>query len=195
MEFLDNVQEARYFIEENARKEDTEINLDPAGIQENAECEYEGIINHPDYLEFDFEALEQEVKRKTIERTKTFLFDDFEKLLDKTRKMDFYQKKVLESAIKYARRLRKHLKSKNPFQNAPNMMVHGGAGSGKSTVINIMKQWIYRILQTSGDNPECPYILVTAPTGTAAANIRGQTLHSTFGFSFGNEHFSLSDKI
>ena len=51
-------------------------------------------------------------------------------------------------------------------------MVHGGAGSGKSTVINIMKQWIQRILQMSGDNPDCPYLLVTAPTGTAAANIR-----------------------
>ena len=52
-------------------------------------------------------------------------------------------------------------------------MVHGGAGSGKSTVINVMKQWFHRILQSSGDNPDCPYILVTAPTGTAAANIRG----------------------
>ena len=109
--------------------------------------------------------------------------------------MDFYQKKVLESAVGFARSLRKSLKSKTLFRKAPNIMVHGGAGSGKSTVINIMKQWIQRILQTSGDNPECPYLLVTAPTGTAAANIRGQTLHSTFGFSFGNEHYSLSDKI
>ena len=50
------------------------------------------------------------------------------------------------------------------------------------------------ILQISGDSPECPYILVTAPTGTAAANVKGQTLHTAFGFSFGNEHFSLSDK-
>ena len=46
----------------------------------------------------------------------------------------------------------------------------------------------------SGNNPDCPYLLITAPTGTAAANIRGQTLHSTFGFSFGNEYYSLSDK-
>ena len=62
------------------------------------------------------------------------------------------------------------------------------------TVINILKQWIQLILQTSGDNPDCPYIFITVPTGTAAANIKGQTLHSTFGFNFGNEHFSLSDK-
>ena len=34
----------------------------------------------------------------------------------------------------------------------------------------------------------------TAFTGTAAANIRGQTLHNAFSFGFGNEFFSLSDK-
>ena len=39
-----------------------------------------------------------------------------------------------------------------------------------------------------------PYVVVAAPTGTAASNIRGQTLHSAFGFNFGNKHYSLSDK-
>ena len=39
-----------------------------------------------------------------------------------------------------------------------------------------------------------PYILLCAPTGTAAVNIKGQTLHSAFSFSFGNEFFSLNDK-
>ena len=194
MEFLENVQEARYFAEENKRNEETEVILDPEGIQENDDCEYEGIINHPDYLEIDFEALEQEVKKKTMEKAKKFLFDDLEILMDKTRKLDFYQNKVVESAIKYSRGLVKHLKSKNSLPDPPKMMVHGGAGAGKSTVINVMKQWVHRILQASGDNPECPYILVTAPTGTAAANVRGQTLHTAFGFSFGNEHYSLSDK-
>ena len=71
----------------------------------------------------------------------------------------------------------------------------GRSGAGKSTVINILKQWLHHILQQPGDNPDCPYVLVAAPTGTAAANVRGQTLHSSFGFSFGNEHFSLSDKV
>jgi len=73
-------------------------------------------------------------------------------------------------------------------------MVHGGAGCGKSTVINILKQWVHLILQKPGDNPDHPYVLVVAPTGTAAANVRGQTMHSAFAFPFGNEHFSLSDK-
>ena len=75
-----------------------------------------------------------------------------------------------------------------------NLMVHGGAGCGKSTVINILKQWVHLILQRPGDNPDNPYLIVAAPTGTAAANIKGQTMHSAFAFPFGNEHYSLSDK-
>ena len=38
------------------------------------------------------------------------------------------------------------------------------------------------------------YVVLCAPTGTATVNIKGQTLHSTFGFTFGDEHYSLSDK-
>ena len=74
------------------------------------------------------------------------------------------------------------------------MIIHGGAGCGKSTVINILKQWAHLILQQPGDDPDCPYVLVCAPTGTAASNIRGQTMHTAFGFSFSNQFFSLSDK-
>ena len=38
-------------------------------------------------------------------------------------------------------------------------------------------------------------IIKAAFTGTAAANIKGQTLHSAFSFSFGNNFFSLGDKV
>ena len=89
---------------------------------------------------------------------------------------------------------KKALKLKNKPKNPPQQIVLGGAGSGKSTVINILKQWIHLIMQKPGDNPNCPYLLVSAPTGTAAANVKGQTMHSAFSFPFGNEHYSLSDK-
>ena len=114
--------------------------------------------------------------------------------LKKTRNLDFYQRKVIEKGIKYCRNLVKSLKSKNSPCNPCNTIVLGGAGSGKSTVINILKQWIHLILKREGDNPDCPYVIVVAPTGTAAANVRGQTLHSALGFNFGNKHYSLSDK-
>ena len=89
----------------------------------------------------------------------------------------------------------KALKNKNEIPEPCTTIVMGGAGSGKSTVINILKQWIHLILKKKGDNPDCLYVIVTAPTGTAASKVRGQTLHSAFGFNFGNKHYSLSDRI
>ena len=74
-------------------------------------------------------------------------------------------------------------------------MVHGGAGAGKSTVINVVALWFQKILQQEGDSIDQPYVLKTSFTGCAAANIEGLTLHKAFGFAFGNQHFSLSDKI
>ena len=193
MEFLENVEEAKYFIEEQCRNEQIENLLAPETLQEINDCEIEGIINHPDYPELDIELLEEKGKR--FEKTyRAISLDDFEVLLEKTRKLDYFQKKVVEIGVNYARHIVKTLKNKNSISNPPWLTVLGGAGSGKSTVINILKQWIHLILQTSGDSPDCPYIIVAAPTGTAAANVRGQTMHTAFGFSFGNEHFSLSDK-
>ena len=73
-------------------------------------------------------------------------------------------------------------------------MVHGGAGAGKSTVINVLAQWTQKILQQEGHDVDCPSVIKTAFTGSASSNIEGQTLHASFGFAFDNKHYSLSDK-
>ena len=195
MEYLDNVTEARYFAEELQRNEEMGQGLDPQGEQEKEDCEYEGIVDHPDYPDLNIEELEDEIRKKNLENNyRAMEVDDMCILLEKSKALDYYQRKVMEIGIRYARGIVKSMKHSNPIPDAPKIMVHGGAGAGKSCVINIVKQWVHLILQTSGDNPDCPYILVTAPTGTAAANVRGMTLHSAFGFTFGNEHYSLSDK-
>ena len=75
------------------------------------------------------------------------------------------------------------------------MIVHGGAGTGKSTVIDTLSQSLERIFRKPGDDPNHPYILRTAFTGNASLIIKGQTLHTTFNLPFGNEVLSLSDKI
>merc|ERR1712051_723285 len=49
-------------------------------------------------------------------------------------------------------------------------------------------------LQKAGDDPACPYILLTSFTGAASANINGQTLHSTFSFKFGTTFLSMTEK-
>ena len=58
-----------------------------------------------------------------------------------------------------------------------------------------LSQYVQHILRRDGDDPDCPYVILSAFTGTAAANIEGQTLHTLFSFNFGAGHMSLSDKM
>jgi len=57
----------------------------------------------------------------------------------------------------------------------------GGAGVGKSVVTNTLYQTLHRhVCSLSGENPNETRILLSAPTGKAAFNINGRTLHSAF---------------
>ena len=70
------------------------------------------------------------------------------------------------------------------------LFLSGGAGVGKSTVTNALYQALDRYLNTiPGENPDIK-VLKAPPTGKAAFNIKGKTLHSAFkipvnrGFSY-----------
>lgn len=79
--------------------------------------------------------------------------------------------------------------------DVPHLIVQGGAGAGKSSVIHVVVQLVERFLRQSGDNLYNPYVLPLAFTGTAAANIDGMTLHSAFNSPFSNDFLSLPDKL
>ena len=102
---------------------------------------------------------------------------------------------MIDIGVKYAKDILKSQREGNPIPVPPHVMVHGGAGAGKSHAITSLAEWIQFILQKSGDDIDCPYVIKTAFTGAAASLIEGMTLHSAFGFDFGNKHYSLSDKI
>ena len=61
-------------------------------------------------------------------------------------------------------------------------------------LIKVMSKWVQSILQQPGDDCDSPYIVRAAPTGMAAANVEGSTLHSAFNFNFGYNFIPLSDK-
>jgi exonuclease III len=115
-------------------------------------------------------------------------------LIQKTRGLDKDQRKVVDIALKYARDIKKSRIKRKAGPPPPHLMVHGTAGTGKSTVIHLVAEWIVSTLQQAGDSPDQPYVLKTAFTGTAASGIGGQTLTSTFNLGFGNQHYCLSDK-
>ena len=55
----------------------------------------------------------------------------------------------------------------------------GGAGVGKSTVTNALYEALIRYLNTiAGENPDEINVIKADPTGKAAFNIKGNTLHA-----------------
>ena len=74
------------------------------------------------------------------------------------------------------------------------MIIHGGAGVGKSMIIKTASLHAERILRKTGHHPNYPRVLLCAPTGKAASLIKGVTLHSAFNFNFGTNYIDLTSK-
>ena len=198
MEFLEDVTEARYFVEEALKDidvEETGFDLDSTFAQANLECEDEGIKEHPDYGHINPELVDDVSEEKLIKSIyRKVEIQSKDVLKQKTRNLDKFQRHVVNIGVKFAKDV---VKSRNGFLKPPEsplLMVHGGAGAGKSTVIDVLAQWVELILQKEGDDLNSPCVLTCAPTGTAAANIEGQTLHSSFNFSYDGKSYSLTDK-
>jgi hypothetical protein len=171
--------------------------LDGNKEQEEDECEEEGVQEHPELFLKDPSGLNFEtnceVNQSNIYRK--IELEENEDLNIKAQRLDVDQSIVLEIGVEYSKSIVKAIKTNTERPQAPLVIIHGGAGTGKSTVIDVLSQNLERILRNSGDDPNHPYIIRAAFTGNAALIIRGQTLHSAFNFPYGNEVFSLSDKM
>ena len=114
MEQLDNVSEARHFSEEFQRNEQVGEELDPLGEQDQDDCEYEGVVEHPDFPNLLCESLEEDFKNTKIKKTyKLVEIDTMDILMKKTRKLDYYQKKVVEIGIVWSQYSAKFFGPKN----------------------------------------------------------------------------------
>lgn len=60
------------------------------------------------------------------------------------------------------------------------VFINGGAGTGKSHLIKSIYYELSRLFAPFLANPDDMSVLLTAPTGVAAFNIGGATIHSTF---------------
>ena len=199
MEHLESVEEARYMVEQANKEIDYEqigVQMDSALEQDQDDCREEGALLHPDYHHLDTDGIERESSNTSPGSVfKKIVIPPLSELREETRKLDKFQREILNISVKYSKDI---VKSRRFGNNAPTpiyLMGHGGAGAGKSTVIHLVSKWCQTILSQEGDDPECPYILKTAFTGTAASLIEGQTLHTSFSFTYENKHYSLSDKL
>ena len=201
MPYTQGVEEARHYLDEVMADEAASTKnigneLDPEQEKEIIECTEDVDELHPDFVHLNPDELEFENNlnqiKKTLRRIEVRPEDE---ILKEARNLDKYQKKALHIAVRFAQDIIIARKGTAPYPTPPLYMIHGGAGGGKSTLINVMSQYVQKILLRDGDDLDCPYILLGAFTGTAAANIEGQTLHTLFSFNFGAGFMSLSDKM
>ena len=191
MKNLESVEQGTERARDTMNSEIEDI-LDPNFAQEQTECELEGFTEDYDYLHKDPSELESTSERK--QGFRSIELHDSDTLESLTSTLDANQRIVLDVAVNFARSAVKAKESKASMPSPELNVVQGGAGTGKITVIDVLSQHMEKIFRSPGDNPDHPYIVKAAFTGTAAANIKGQTLHSAFSFSFGNEFYSLGDK-
>ena len=67
MEHLESVEEARYMAEQSTKEVDLDaigISIDAAVEQDNADCQMEGVSDHPDYLYLDTDGIDQQSNKK-----------------------------------------------------------------------------------------------------------------------------------
>ena len=198
MEWLDPVEEARYFVEEIMKNElnleNVEITLDAEKQQADLDCEEEGIEPDTQYEHLDLGDHNEHEFPPSTNWCRTVDLKEEKQLYEDAASLDMNQRKVLDICLKYARDVVKARSNGNIAPVPPRLIVVGGAGAGKSTVIQTVIQLTQKILQRSGDEPQRPYILATATTGAASVIIEGMTLHTAVGLDFSNKHSSLSDK-
>ena len=82
------------------------ILLDPTTQQDNADCQIEGVAEHPEYLHIDTDDLQMQEEPKTNsnqQRYRTIEISDENDLKKRSRKLDEDQRTILDKAVKYAK--------------------------------------------------------------------------------------------
>ena len=167
MEYLEDVTEARYFVEEVMKELDIEkvgIVMDPNLAQINADCEAEEFGDHPEFQHIDPDLLDNYEKVNSKSIYKNIEIKCLKTLQENTRSLDVYQRKVVDIGIKYSKDIVKSRKNCSKQPDPIYLMVHGGAGAGKSTVINVLAQWVQKILEKEGNIPLFTSIFLKFPS-------------------------------
>ena len=194
MPYLNQVEEG-IELADQLRESEIGDNLDPENEQENEEAEKEGVSDTDGFIAFDYDKLMTDSNTATNDRLfKRVEIMDLDVLLEKTRELDTDQLFVVNSVVDYVKKFKTGLISKVPAPEPLFLKVFGSAGTGKSHVINLVSQWTEHLLRSEGDNLDCPYVIRTSFTGSAASAIGGQTLHSSFALNFSGAATPLDDK-
>ena len=192
MPFLTLIEKGQEIIND-ANMNEVGEQFDPQNQQLQDDCGEEDVQHTDKFISHDY------VKDTTPQKGATGLFkrvelEDIDELNKMTRNLDVDQKFVIDQIITYIKQFKRAKINSKGFPDQLQLIVVGGAGTGKSHVINLIAQWVEHFMRDSGDHLHHPYIVRCAVSGTASANISGQTIHSTLSLDFSGTFMSMGDK-
>ena len=105
-----------------------------------------------------------------------------EELNSRIRSLNKKQREIFDLILKWTRetiqsRSSKNIKKPDPFQ----IFLTGSAGCGKSHLLTTIKLYLQKSLTYGSKDIGKERLLMLAPTGVAAVNVDGSTIHSTLG--------------
>jgi hypothetical protein len=197
------VENALDQLQENGPPVHIYDDISPSTRQENLECVDEGYMPDPDSVVlqpdeehsregFNVDGRSSKPISYSIEQRPNILEEtDF---YSHVRSLNNQQRTVYQYVENWCTSVSRQHKTGIAVQPM-HLFVSGGAGTGKSHLISALYQMALRKLYHEGENPDDVKVLLTAPTGTAAHNISGTTLHSAFLLPLGQakSYIKLSD--
>jgi hypothetical protein len=118
-------------------------------------------------------------------------------LRETVRSLNNEQRYTYDQILSWCRSKMANLNTLKPSQVDPiHVFVTGGGGAGKSHLIRAIYHTVTKTFRHAPANPELPSVLLAAPTGVAAININGTTVHSALAIprECGNNVPAMSDQ-
>ena len=110
-----------------------------------------------------------------------------EELNAKIRTLNLKQREYFQIVYNWSKRFVKNLSSVSQIRIEPlHIFITGGAGTGKSHLIRTIYHSLTKTLSYRATTLDKPKVLLVAPTGVAAVNIDGTTIHSALGLPVGH---------
>ena len=163
--------------QENLDVQDTILPLDDSELPQEV-----GDNQSLDFVDSDY------AKFKPIEQK------DIKTMKKEASQLSFEQRIIFDKIVKFCKEEIIAEKIGDFEPKPPLLLAHGGAGVGKTYLINTLKMWNHKISEKEGLHPLQPYVLLLAPTGVAANNIGGTTLHTGLDFKIGKKYLPLSSE-
>lgn len=171
-----SLEKAWQDIQDGKIQEESWVNLAPEAEAVRIEIDMDRPEESNEHLE---EIPELRVEEKSEKEKHQFSYEPptvSQKVIqDSLRSMNDIQQKVFFKIRDWCLQM---IWKKNP--DPFHVFLTGGAGTGKSHLIRCIFHEATRILSKTADSPDSTCVLLTAPTGTAAFNIQGMTVHSAF---------------